>query len=425
MSIVNRNVVQIKNKSYCQSVRMSSNVERRIPFESLSRMHKNDMVVQIEFDSCDTSNLKCDMVKIVEQGIDSQPEDSIWCIYDISNTNYPKRYFRLFQGKKSLKNFLNHYGHMDDTLCVHHKSGKLGIGKLKSPTEVIPVSEEHILVNGVPQKSENSGICWFAATCYVLLTPPSIRNLLLSKLKPDIASLIKSVLVNPNAAEQFRARLYEEYGFGDNPKQNPYLDGKNGCTEFCSLAAQLDIPVARIFAPDMVLLENSVKDQFGNNFQLRDQPKNDEVGIIVVRCFRTRWIPQRRLKYKNRRYKLVSVFIGSEHCGHQIGASTCGERVCRWSVADSDGTRKGVGPMFWNIKRNPGETRTDFKNRWWTAFSSMIPVTIFSDGLCDFSPHNRPNKSLNAMMKKSRQEVNYDKPGVVNSDFVYVSLPET
>ena len=402
---------------------MISNIEKKIPFESFPHIDKNEMIVQIEFDTCDTSNLKCDMVKIVKQGKDFHPEDSIWCIHDSSNTRYPKRYFRLFQGKKSLQNFLKHYGHMDSSLCVHHKSGKLGIGKMKSQADIIPISEEHIVVNGVPQKSENSGICWFAATCYVLLTPPSIRNVLFTKLKPDIASLINSVLVNPISAEQFRVRLYEEYGFGDNPKQNPYLDGKNGCTEFCSLAAQLDIPVARIFAPEMVLLDSPVKNQFGQEFELRHKPRKDEIGILVIRCFRTRWVPQRRLKYKHRRYKLVSVFIGSEHCGHQIGASTCGERVCRWSVADSDGTRKGIGPMFWNVKRNTGETHRDFKNRWWTAFSSMIPVTIFSDGLCDFSPHNRPNKSLNLKMKHSKKSINYDEPGVVNSDFVYVSLP--
>jgi len=151
-------------------------------------------------------------------------------------------------------------------------------------------------------------------------------------------------------------------------------------------------------------------------------PDNITPSLLIVRCFRTRWQPKLRITYKGIRYRLASVLIGSEYCGHQIAASTCDLRVCRWVCADADACREGIGPVFWNIKRQKNESLTSFIARWWSAWGKMIPVTLFnSESFCDFSPHNRSSCTLQSRMKESTTCTNFN-AGVVNSDFIYVHI---
>ena len=384
-----------------------------VRFVPLNKVTEKDMIVELAFESCDEQRLKCRMVQILNHGSEAHPKDSVWKIED---PNIPTRYVRLFNGRTSIHEMTKHYGFMDSNQCINKNKIMYGIHS-QLQKEEIPIETDCIRVKGIAQEKVNSGICWFAATSFATLFSEPLRTELLNRIDSDIAVCGRDALTDTKQAKEYRKKLYYRYGFGDDPKQDPLLDGKNGCTEFCALAAQLDLPVIRIFAPEMNEMTSDVKDQFGNIHELRSDPKPDEFAILIVRCFRTQWIPRRRLKYKGRRYKLFSVFIGSEHCGHQIGASTCNGRVCRWAVADSDGSRLGIGPVFWRMKRFPGESRQQFKQRWWDSFASMIPLTIFNRGdVCDLSPHNRPSGYV-------LQKNTSDKPGVTNSDFLYISVP--
>ena len=117
----------------------------------------------------------------------------------------------------------------------------------------------------------------------------------------------------------------------------------------------------------------------------------------------------------------MSVMIGSEHCGHQISASTCNLHVGRWACADSDACKEGIGPMFWKLNKPGNEGIDDYIERWWNVWGKMIPVTLFnSNSFCDFSPHNRSTCSLENKMKKTVC-TNFN-AGVVNSDFIYLSV---
>jgi hypothetical protein len=383
-----------------------------IPFSALPNC--KEMITEIVFDTCAKSILRMRMIRILKQGDRVQPEDSVWIVED---PFLPNRYIRLFSGLKSVQHLVKSYGFMDSNECVNYKSGKLGVGTMK-PCAHIPLLERISATRGVPQRTLNSGICWFSATCFATLFSEPLRSLVLERLDADASRIASNLLSNSSDSETFRRILFDKYGFGDDPDQDPLKDGKNGFTEFTTLAAQLDIPLVRLFAPDMIELTDKVTDQKGREHSVRNEPRNDEYGILAVRCFRTKWTPRRRLNYKGRRYRLISVLIGSEQCGHQIGASTCDGRVCRWSVSDSDQIRYGIGPLFWSLKRLNEETKHNFRKRWWDAFASMIPVTMMpGQNMCDSSPHNRSTNSLKF------KEPTDDRPGVVNSDFIYVSDP--
>ena len=111
----------------------------------------------------------------------------------------------------------------------------------------------------------------------------------------------------------------------------------------------------------------------------------------------------------------MAILIGSEHCGHQIGASTCDGRVCRWAVVHSDAAKSGIGPMFWRSSARRKRPRLPSKQRWWKAFASNIPITIFSrNDMCDLSPHNRPLEHF------KDSSLHTQGPGLVNSDFLYL-----
>lgn len=384
-----------------------------VKFLPWQKVSDRDLIVQLLFESCQKQALTCRMISILEQGNRVQPKDSIWILED---PRIPARYVRLYNGKKSLQELVKHYGFMDSNQCINKTNVKYGVDTTLNP-EPVPIAHQDLKVKGIAQEKSNSGICWFAATSFVTLFSEPMRSELLKRLDPDIAACARDALIDMKKAYEYRKKLYYRYGFGDDPKQDPLLDGKNGCTEFCALASQINLPVIRLFAPDLEELTTPVKNQFGKTFKLRNRPAANEFAVLVLRCFRTTYIPRRRLVYRGRRYRLVSVFIGSEHCGHQIGASTCNGRICRWAVADSDGSRLGIGPVFWRIRKEPHESNKEFKQRWWDSFASMIPLTLFNHGdVCDLSPHNRPTGYV---LQKNVS----DKPGVTNCDFLYVSMP--
>ena len=249
-----------------------------------------------------------------------------------------------------------------------------------------------------------------------------MRNFLSSYMPSDLFALLKDALNDANIAEKLRHKLYYTYMVGDRPGQDPELDGQNGFTQFCVLGAKLDIPIIRLFAPKLVRMEDPVRDQNGKSFHLRTTPRTDESSMLAVRAFRTKWPPARRITYDNRRYKLIAMMIGSEHCGHQIATSTCDGRVCRWALADSDMRQNGIGPMFWSIPQMKGETKREFKMRWRKMWDDIVPVTVFGrKELCDLNPVNRPSNDLERFAKQIQHR---SEPGVVNTDYIYLHIPD-
>jgi hypothetical protein len=316
------------------------------------------------------------------------------------------------------------YAYLDGEGCVNGSNGNYFYDTLKEVSHISTLQDMtpfQLGVTGVPQRVYNSGLCWYCAMCFIMLFSKEMRELIISRSSGKLREFLsKNVLSELKHAEELRHFLYSSIALGDRPGQAPHLDGQNGFAQFCILVAHLKIPMVRFFAPEMIPLTDDIQDQNGKMHKLIP-PTFNVPSFLVVRCFRAKWQPHRRIVYKNIRYRLVAIMIGSEHCGHQIGASTCDSRVCRWALSDSDGAQHGIGPMFWSITQKKTETRQAFKKRWREMWDTVIPAIHFGSGqVCDLNPSNRPTHELERLRQRQSHKA---KPGVVNTDWIYLHNP--
>lgn len=344
----------------------------------------------------------------------------------ISCPRMPDRWVKL-TFDKSLKHLISKFGYLDSGGCLNSRYGTFqsaALQDIQSDVTLDALNRDQRRVKGVPQRTHNSGLCWFGAFCFCVFFCRQMKEFVLSYMPRELRLLTDGVLEDLNKAEQLRKHLYNKYAFGDRPGQDPELDGQNGVSQFCVLAARLGIPVIRLMAPSLQeITDPSVYDQKGERRILRSLPKEGEGSLLIVRCFRTRWTPRRRLVREGRRYKLCAIMIGSEYCGHQIGVSTCDMHVCRWALADSDASREGIGPMFWCIERRRGESPTQFRERWRAMWDIILPATNFGRSkVCDFNPTNRPTHDLETHNAARRRPTN-SRPGLVNPDYIYLHIP--
>lgn len=347
--------------------------------------------------------------------------DEDWCCI-LSVDNHPERWFRMHTSGAS-NALIKKYGYMDSNGCVNRGNGRVTGDRpstLRKNSTLDNLNQTQRDTIGVPQRMYNSGLCWYCAMCFMMLFSSQMRKVILDYAPETFRRMCANVLTDREAAEAFRRYLYSTYSIGDRPEQNPELDGQNGFSQFCILAARIGLPVIRLFAPSMITLEDDIVDQSGKHWTMRTTPRSDEPCILAVRCFRTKWVPHRRIVRGGRRYKLVALMIGSEHCGHQIGASTCDMSIGRWSLSDSDMAQHGIGPMFWTMLMRPNESRTQFRRRWRDMWDKIIPLTLFGSGqICDLNPSNRPTHELQQHAQRLSQPA---PPGVVNTDWIYLSL---
>jgi len=378
-----------------------------------------DKVVEIVYNTCKDNPIVCKFLKETHNGQ--------W--WSIQSKLLPTRFVCLMNNQ-AISSFARKYGYMNSDDCVSYDKGYFGVvpshnyvDNLSSHEHKIIKSLERSYVPGIPQRLVNSGLCWYSAMCFCCFFCKQMRDIIKYYGKDTkLDSLIENCLSNPKTAETLRHYLYYKYKLGDNPKQAPEKDGQNGLSEFIILCAKLGIPMYRLFAPNLSEFNLDVKDKQNNTTKVA-LPNPHNPSLLVVRCFRTKWKPRLSFKYKNIRYKLASVLIGSEFCGHQIGASTCDLNVCKWACADADACREGISPIFWKIKKEENESMKDFKTKWWEVWGKIIPVTLFNSGsFCDFSPHNRSSCTLEHKTKNNKSGCSTFNAGVVNSDFVYISI---
>ena len=379
-------------------------------------------VVCVSFSTCYPNELKCWVVDCVEDA--GVPLDAWWCI---ESTGLPNRYVRLFNGMASLKRFVLYYGFLDKNGCVNCESGYIEIDTNTGPRsckrfDMCTIKQGDVDVRGVPQRLKNSGICWFASMCFASMFSLQLRKVITASLPPHVVREFENCLYDAEAAERLRQLLYYEYHLGDDPQQHPSLDGQNGFSQLCILLAKHNIPTIRIFAPSMNEIMSPVVDKQGNAYQMRSRAKLDEPIILVVRCFRTHWNPSRRITYAGRRFKLVSVMIGSEHCGHQIAASTRDLHINKWAFQDADGGFYGIGPQFWDMCKpsdNRGRVPKNIpRQTWLSIWENVLPLSVITDDRkCTFCPLNFGASNALGTRSAAAYEV-----GLVNSDFIYLSL---
>lgn len=345
---------------------------------------------------------------------------AVW--WRISAPDLPDRWLRLQSAKRSVQAMIDAYAYMDGDMCVN--SSQDSTTKYRGPPVPIQddptlsaLSDEQLCTTGVPQRAHNSGLCWYSALCFAMLFSKQMRSFLGRYMPDDLESLCAGVLSEPARAEALRAHLYNTYAVGDRPNQPPEKDGQNGASQLLLLLAQLGAPTRVLFAPEMEEVPTPLIDKRGVEHALR-RVVADEPALLVVRAFRTAWTPKRRLLVDGRRYKLVAMLIGSEYCGHQIGASTVDMRVNRWALADADACKHGIGPMFWTLRRAKKETRAQFRTRWREMWKNVLPITRFGFGkrdMCHFNPAMaQENEEYARALKRGT-------PTTVNTDYLYLS----
>lgn len=384
----------------------------------IGKERKDANIVAIRFDTCDNT-LACRLLKHDSFG-------QWWCI--ACNT-LPVR-FCCLKDRSTVTKFATKFGFLDGNACLNYKKGvyekvdDLGeylhdvpslYGKLYEACKRLA---PHI-VRGIRQEKKNSGICWFSAMCFAAFFCDSLRDIFTPHSSDvTLTHLIKTCLVDVKAAEALRSHLYDYYALGDDPKQDPEKDGQNGTSQLLILVSKLKIPCECLMSPNLSPFTHVQKDQAGIDCPLIPLDNASE-GILIVRCFRTKYKPPLFIEYKNKTFKLASIMIGSEQCQHQIAVATCNLKAGRLVISDSDAIRLGQGPMYFKIPRLRGEDSVQYGNKWWRIMDSIIPVTLMnSDSYCEFSIHNHATCKLNQKMNGDRCDT--ENAGLVNCDFIYV-----
>lgn len=344
-------------------------------------------------------------------------KDGIWRIRTLGT---PDRFLRLYKGSESLRNLLQKYSFRDRSGCIYtedknailetakENAGKVG-ATLPSDTErllkELPVRPVRRLFSstfpseaprvpcfdtfrtlGVPQRSADSGVCWWGSVLWLLRVPPKMRSIFDSAIHTcrqpvaeELRSRLPRALDVPAEATNLHNRLYELHNIGDKPGILESEEGQNGYTQMCMIAKVIDLPGITLKAPEMEdITDRPLVSKFVTMPPLR-RPRGREQGFLGVRVGRSDWKPSLILEHAGQEWELQGCFLGSEFCGHQTAIA----RPCHgsWSHYDSDACRLGVGPYSWQMNDKD----------WWKTlehvmvFSNSTAMTKF----CDFAPMNR------------------------------------
>lgn len=383
----------------------------------LPRAPPGQRLVRLRYATCPGSDLALEVVRDVDGALDAHgvPRDSWWAVRCKS---LPDRTMRLHGGAHSLEQLLRRYGFQDASGCVHHHAvtpeyAPAGAA-IRGALTAVPA---HLVdATGVPQPFVNSGICWFAALCYIAFGNAAVRRWLASFMPPALARLAERALYDKEAAFAFRARLWFDYHIGDDVEDDPAKDGRNGFLEFATLCAKLGVPMLRYGEKGgrLVPIAPGVTDRRKRAFSLR-APKPGERHLLVLRYQdgdHVRHPIQRRVVRAGVRYRLVGVFLGQRKCGHQIGACFPTDSWRDVSWGDADLHKDGIGPVHVRFEGD------EWRDGWWDGMDVITHLTKFGPGhreICNMSFHNPDDASLDHHI------IQYRGVGSCSNDVVYIS----
>lgn len=340
------------------------------------------------------------------------PFDAVW---RISATGVTDRFLRLKGGLRTLAQLLSKYLILDGTFCPFTFNVRESLEYLARDVSYTHIQNRHkrdlawsceILplcagpstieapaeaqIMGIPQRTLKSGLCWYGSMWYAVLTPRVLRRVFRFYTRvadPVIAQLIDSILLSPSAAERVRRRLYQVYSIGDNPDQNPELDGQNGYKQLAFLFDALRIPY-RTYLWDrsmvVVLLHDGVPPNGG-----RARP---DTIIAGLRCPFNHRVPPFTFTEDGYTFELQSGLIGNQECGHQTALSRCADGSW-WSAYDTDLVTLDVGPISFKVDdSDPMEM--------WATYERTTFVTkqTSSTKFCDMNAVNRTQDALVRLM---------------------------
>jgi hypothetical protein len=377
-------------------------------------------ITEIRFNTCPGTDLVIRPVKDVVSMLDKSgvPRDSWW---SIETPKLPTRAIRLFDGSKSLHEFLGRYGFLDASGCVHHKHATITYGKTDCSLrdfmldKCVPIEMQD--ATGVPQFLKNSGICWFASLCCVFFSRPDVLSMLSEYMPSNMLQLCRRSLFDRDSAQKLRNMWWYDYAVGDDVDLPPEMDGRNGFSEFTTLCAKLKIPLLRYSMEENKLqpMGNTVKDRKGKSVTVK-LPKGCEKHFMVMRFIDGNHHKKnpilRRIILNGNRYRFLGVTSGNRKCGHQIGWVT----LDSWRhvmAGDADLHKDGIGPLFVHFDG------PEWKNKWWDGCREMLHVAKFGPGrkdFCNLSPHNEADDLLDSYRGAASI------PGKNSLDIIYLSV---
>ena len=115
----------------------------------------------------------------------------------IQAPHMPVRYLKLLD-RRGLQTAVEMYTYIDGDACLNDShSGTFRCGAptpLPDAGAIDGLTSTQIAATGVPQRTYNSGLCWYAALCHAMFFSPTMRRFLFAYMddelrKPSAASL--------------------------------------------------------------------------------------------------------------------------------------------------------------------------------------------------------------------------------------------
>lgn len=325
--------------------------------------------------------------------------DGWWAV---TSRGLPDRYYRIRGGSSSLHAFLRRFAFLDKEDCVHHKEAILVYDTGATSFGDVPVCTRAREMTGVPQFYANSGVCWFASLCWVLLANEYMKALILPYFPSKMHADVHACLFDRDAAERFRKYLWYDLHVGDDVERDPLEDGQNGGGEFLVMCAALGIPLFCYECTNrstgrMKMFTGQVRDKSGRQKAIVT-PCPSAPHLLVLRFEdgnHEKVCPiKRSIVLGGRSYMLVGCFLGQRKCGHQIALACVDMEEGLWGVTDADAHKDGTGPMFCRIPCSQAE------HRWWEAWRYIVSLTRFTGksgrDFCPLSPWNIENSRYDA-----------------------------
>ena len=424
----------------------------------------NFKVVCIKIPACshDKQAFKCRLIKeLSTECTDGACKDAIW---KITCEGLPIRYVHLFGGMQSLRAMLKKFSFFDgekcifnyDTSSIRHKNISLHLLRhnvkmphfkvrdsrrpmaLLKPVEKIYSKNipchTSTIDTGIPQISDSSGICWWGAMWFALCYSDISKSIIEKyasesnvKFKGEFIHLLRGILSQDGNSERMRQLLYDELSLGDDPHQDPYLDGQNAYAQFSIMCSAFGIPLTTYIVPH---LNEEVRIKMKNSREedVELPPQMEKYGCYMgIRTYRSQYKPARVMQKNGKTWKLFAAMIGSEYCGHQIAISSkCGD-MNGWAYYDSDAVKDKIGPISWTVPASSSDAE------WWKLMDEITPIVngAATTKYCDMNPHNRhPLTVLLDSLEAEGNDVEVlnkykntrEDDNLVNMDWLYVSI---
>lgn len=337
------------------------------------------------------------------------------CVYRVACTATTDRYIRIKGGMKTVKRYLSTYMLLDKTSCPYTVTDSAVAGyTFRWMAEFLPVcstsahDEKINMVTpmGLPQRSLRSGLCWYGAMWYSLLVPRELRKILEVRIPEKDAhlwELVKDMITNPARSENARRHLFIVYAIGDDPDQDPLLDGQNGYTQCQRIFSVMGIPHITY------LLTNS-------GYQRLTPVSETQDGEDVVICLRVPnnvVLPPIYMELGEYSCTLQSGLVGNPDCGHQSAFARSGrEDRGWWSLYDMDVVTMNVGPTLFHADN---DSLMDVLS-YLASISKASPTSRY----CNMNVNNASETSVLKAAKLGISLKDSDQDGTKHMDWIFV-----